>query len=209
VSRILLAEDHEITRRGVRDVLTGRIEPLEFGEASTTEEALALLAASSWDVLVADLNLPGRGGLDLVAEARRMAPRLGIVVLTAFSEEEFALRCFRLGADAFLAKSSGSAEILAAVRKVLSGGKYVTPELAERLASAVGGGHGARHDVLSRRELQVLQLVATGKSLKEIAAELHLSERTVATYRSRLTEKLGVTSSVELARYALRHHLVE
>jgi two-component system, NarL family, invasion response regulator UvrY len=209
VTRILLVDDHEIARRGIAQALPLDI-PTELGEAGTTEEALERLSAAPWDLVLLDLNLPGRGGLELLAEVRRGWPRTRILVVSAYAEEEFAVRCLRLGADGYVTKTAGAMEIHAAVRRVLGGGKYVTAALAERLAAAVGGQLGpASHDVLSTRELQVLRRVAVGRSLKEIAAELHLSERTVATYRARIGEKLGLSSSVEIARYAMQHGLVE
>ncbi len=210
MTRILIVDDHEIARRGLEQALTGRVPDATFGEATTTEEALQALGAERWDLALVDLNLPGRGGLELLEEVRRLWPQVRVLVVSASAEEEFALRCLRLGAGGYVTKTSGSAEILAAVRRVLAGGKYVTPALAERLASALGGQQpGPSHEVLSGRELQVLRLVAVGRSLKEIAAELHLSERTVATYRARITEKLGLSGAVEIARYALHHKLVE
>lgn len=210
MTRLLVVDDHEIARRGIAGALEGKLEALEFGEAATFEQAMAKLGEGAWDLALVDLNLPGRGGLELVEEIRRLWPKLRVLVVSAYSEEEFAVRCLRIGADGYVTKTSGSAEILAAVRRVLSGGKYVTPALAERLAAAVGGGLGeAPHEVLSARELQVLRLVALGRSLKEVAAELHLSERTVATYRARIAEKLGLSSAVEIARYAFQHKLVD
>lgn len=209
MTRILLVDDHEIARRGIAQALSGEVDA-ELGEAATTEEALARLSGAPWDLVLLDLNLPGRGGLDLLAELRRLWPRTRVLVLSAYAEEEFAVRCLRLGADGYVTKTAGAKEIQAAVRRVLAGGKYVTPALAERLAAAVGGQLGpASHDVLSARELQVLRLVAVGRSLKEIAGELHLSERTIATYRARIGEKLNLGSNVEIARYALQHGLVE
>lgn len=208
--RILLVDDHEIARRGIENVLASALPDARYGEAAGCAEALARLRDERWDLVLLDLNLPGRGGLDLLAEIRRSWPRVLIVVVSAYSEEEFALRCLRLGAQGYVMKTSGSKELLTAVRKVLGGGKYVTAVLAERLAAAaVGDLAHASHELLSSRELQVLRLVAVGRTLKEIADELCLSERTIATYRARLAAKLGVGSSVEIARYALQHKLVD
>lgn len=210
MTAILIVDDHEIARRGIEQALAGRIPEVRFGEAATPEEATGLLAAGGWDLVMLDLNLSGRGGLEVLTELRRLWPKLPVLVVSAYAEEEFALRCLRLGADGYVTKTSGSAELLAAARRVLSGGKYVTPTLAERLASAVAGDVPQRaHEVLSARELQVLKLVAVGRTLKEVAAELHVSERTAATYRARIAEKLGLSSAVDIARYALRHGLVE
>lgn len=210
MTRMLVVDDHEVVRRGTRQVLAEGFPGAAFGEAATAPEALALLAAERWDLLVLDINLPGRSGLEVLEDVRRLWPRLPVLVLSAYPEEEFAVRCLRLGASGYLTKSSAADELVAAVRKALEGGKYVTAALAERLASVLGGGvRGEPHEALSGRELQVVRLVATGRSMKEIAAELHLSEKTIATYRARIAEKLGVSTNVELTRYALQHKLVE
>jgi DNA-binding NarL/FixJ family response regulator len=210
MTRILLVDDHEIARRGIENVLAGALPQSTYGEAADYAEALSRLTEERWDLVLLDLNLPGRGGLDLLAEVRRLWPRLLVIVVSAYAEEEFALRCLRLGAQGYVMKTSGSKELVAAVRKVLGGGRYVTGVLAERLAAAAGGDLAqASHELLSNRELQVLRLVAVGRSLKEIADELCLSERTIATYRARLATKLGLTSNVEIARYAMQHNLVD
>jgi DNA-binding NarL/FixJ family response regulator len=208
--RVLCVDAYQIVRDGLRHVLTEAIPGLVFAEAATPQEAGVLLAGAGWDALVLDVNLPGRGGLDLLAEAKRRWPAMGLLVLSAYPEEEFGMRCLQLGADGYVEKSSRSAEIVAAVQKVLGGGKYVTPVLAEQLAGAARRSIGAApHQLLSARELQVLKLVAAGKTLKEISGELALGERTIATYRARLREKLGVGTNVEITRYALRHDLVD
>jgi DNA-binding NarL/FixJ family response regulator len=210
VSRILLVEDHEIMRRGVRDLLADALADATFGEAGDVAEAEAQLARQRWDLVVLDINLPGRSGLELLQSVRGEHPTVAFLVLTAYPEEELAVRCLRLGAAGYVTKSSAAAELVSAARKVLEGGRYVTASLAEQLASYVGGeSAGAPHDQLSPRELQVLKLLATGKTFREIGAELHLSEKTVATYRARLGEKLGISRAAELVRYALRHGLVE
>jgi len=157
-----------------------------------------------------DINIPGRSGLEVLSDARRLYPRLPVLVLSAYPEEEFAVRCLRLGAAGYLTKNSASDELVAASRKALEGGKYVTAALAERLAAVLGGEvRSEPHETLSGRELQVLRLVASGLTLKEIAGQLHLSEKTIATYRARISAKLGVSTGVELTRYALQHKLVD
>jgi len=210
VTRILLVDDHEVVRRGVRLVVAEGFPAAEFGEARTASEALALLAAERWDLLVLDITLPGRSGLDVLEDVRRQWPRLPVLVLSAYPEEEFAVRCLRLGAAGYLTKGSAADELVAACRKALEGGKYVTAALAERLAAVLGGTvRGQPHDALSGRELQVIRLVASGRTMREIAAELRLSEKTIATYRARIAQKLGVSTNVDLTRYALQHKLVE
>jgi two-component system invasion response regulator UvrY len=210
VTRVLLVDDHEIARRGIENVLAAALPEATFGEAERYAEALSRLREGRWDLVLLDLNLPGRGGLEILAEVRRLWPRLFVIVVSAYSEEEFALRCLRLGAQGYVMKTAGSKELVAAVRKVLGGGKYVTALLAERLAAAAGGDLSQPpHELLSNREIQVLRLVALGRTLKEVADELSLSERTIATYRGRLAKKLGLSSNVEIARYAMQHKLVD
>ncbi len=210
MTRILIVDDHAVVRRGTREVLAEDFPGAAFGEASDTAAALSRLEAEEWHLLLLDINLPGRSGLDVLDEVRRRWPRLPVLVVSAYPEEEFAVRCIRLGAAGYLTKSSASDELVAAARKALGGGRYVTASLAERLAALLGGDLAqAPHEMLSARELQVLRLVATGRTLKEIAAELHLSEKTIATYRARIAEKLGVSTNVELTRYAMQHRLVD
>lgn len=210
MTRLLVVDDHEVVRRGTRQVLAEGFPGATFGEAATAAEALARLEEERWDLLVLDINLPGRSGLEVLEDVRRQWPKLPVLVLSAYPEEEFAVRCLRLGAAGYLTKNSAADELVAASRKALEGGKYVTAALAERLATVLGGGlRGQPHEALSGRELQVVRLVASGKTMKEIAAELNLSEKTIATYRARIADKLGVSTNVELTRYALQHKLVD
>lgn len=210
MSQILLVEDHEIMRQGTRHLLAQSLPDATFGEAANATEAEAQLARQAWDLVVLDLNLPGKGGLEFLQEVRAHHPEVTFLVLTAYPEEELAVRCLRLGAAGYVTKSSAASELVAAARKVLEGGRYVTASLAEQLADYVGGeASDAPHDLLSPRELQVLKLLAKGQTFKEIGVELHLSEKTVATYRARLSEKLGISRAAELVRYALKHGLVE
>jgi two-component system invasion response regulator UvrY len=210
VTAILLVDDHAVVRAGTRLVLSEGFPGAAFGEAGTTAEGLAALERGGWDLVLLDLSMPGRGGLDLLEEARRRWPKLPALVLSAHPEEEFAVRCLKLGASGYVTKAAGAAELVAACRTALDGRKYVTPALAERLASLLGGAEPRpAHEALSQRELEVLRMVASGKSLKEIAAELALSEKTISTYRQRISGKLGISTNVELTRYALQHRLVE
>ncbi len=210
MTKVLIADDHGIVRHGLRDILAREFGPVRIGEAQDSRETVELLGRQEWDLLLLDINMPGRGGLDVLAEARRLRPQTPVLVLSAYPEAEFALRAFQLGAAGYLNKQSAADELIGAVKKVLAGGKYVTAALAEQLAAHLGGAlPAAPHEALSHRELQVLRLVAAGKTLKEIAAELALSEKTVGTYRARLSAKLRLATNVELARYALRHQLIE
>jgi DNA-binding NarL/FixJ family response regulator len=208
--RILIVDDHDVVRRGLRQVLTQAFPGAELVDAGTSEAALAALSMGGWDLVLLDINIPGRSGLELLEDARRRWPALPVLVVSAYPEEEFAIRCMRLGAAGYLTKTSAADELVTAARKALGGGKYVTARLAERLVQVLGGdARAAPHEALSSRELQVLRLVAAGRTGKEIASELHLSEKTIATYRARIGEKLGISTGVELTRYALQHKLVE
>lgn len=208
--RVLIVDDHEIVRRGLKQTLAESFAGTAFGEAASTPDALALLQRTSWDVAIIDVNIPGSGGLWLLEEARRLYPKLRVLVVTAYPEEEFGVRCLRLGAAGFLTKESAADELVVAIKKILGGGRYITASLAEHLASVMDGSARATpHEALSTRELQVLRLVAVGRSQKEIASELRVSEKTVGTYRERIAEKLGVSTNVELTRYALQHKLVD
>jgi two-component system, NarL family, invasion response regulator UvrY len=210
MTRILIVDDHEIVRRGLKQVLAEAFPRAHLEDAATCEAATAALSKGGWDLLLLDINIPGRSGLELLEDSRRLWPALPVLIVSAYPEEEFAIRCIRLGAAGYLTKTSASTELVAAARKALAGGKYVTARLAERLMDVLGGEtNPAPHEALSSRELQVLRLVASGRTGKEIASELHLSEKTIATYRARISEKLGVSTNVELTRYALRHKLVD
>ncbi len=208
--KILLVDDHEIVRRGVKQLLAEAYPKAVFGEAGRVPEARALLVQKVWSLVLLDINLPGGSGLDLLREAKKLHPNTAVLMLSSYPEEEFAMRAFKLGAAGYLTKASVADEMLVAVRKVLAGGKYVSAELAEKLAAALGQpALQTPHESLSPRELEVLRLVATGKTIKEIAAGFSLSEKTIATYRARIAEKLGLSTNVALARYALQHRLVE
>jgi len=208
--RILVVDDHEVVRRGLRQVLAAAFPDAELVDADTSEAAVAALSKGPWDLALLDMNLPGRSGLELLEEAKRLWPAMPVLVVSAYPEEELAIRCLRLGAAGYVTKNSASDELVAAARKAMSGGKYVTARLAERLVQVLGGEvQQLPHEALSSRELQVLRLVATGKTGKEIALELHLSEKTIATYRARISAKLGVSTNVDITRYALKHKLVD
>jgi DNA-binding NarL/FixJ family response regulator len=210
VTRILIVDDHPIALGGIRATLGAAVPGGVFGEANTVPAALTALQRERWDLLLLDLGLPPPGGLELLKDVHHRLPDLKVLVVSAFAEEEFAVVCMRNGAAGYVAKTSGAAELRAAVLKILSGGRYVSASLAELLADQLAKPESeATIDALSTRELQVLKAVASGQSGKEIAAALGVSERTVGTYRTRITEKLGLRSAVEIARYAMRHRLID
>ena len=210
MTRILIADDHELLRRGLKGILTEAFPQLVTGEASDAQQTLAAMEKERWDIVLVDINMPGRSGLEALQDLKRLHPRVPVVILSAFPEKDYAIRAFKLGASGYVSKQSASTELLAAIRKALTGGRYVTPALAEALAALLAGETpSALHEQLSNRELQVLRRVAAGKTLKEIAGELSLSEKTIGTYRARISQKLRLSTNVELARYAMQYKLVE
>lgn len=210
MTSLLIVDDHEIVRGGLIHFLREDFPRAVFGEAGSLAQARACLARQSWALVLLDINLPDGSGLDLIAEFHAAAPRTPVLVLSSYPEVEFAIRAFKLGAAGYLTKGSLVAEIVTAINRILGGGKYVTASLAELLASELGNpAPAALHEALSPRELEVLRLLASGRTIKESAAILALSEKTVKTYRARLGEKLGKTSNVDLARYAFQHKLVD
>ena len=210
MTSILIADDHELLRRGLKQILAEAFPDMVVGEATDARQTLQAAAKRAWDMVLLDINMPGRSGIEVLQDLKKLYPRVPVVVLTAFPERDYAVRAFKLGAAGYVSKQSASTELIAAVRKALAGGRYITPSLAEALAATVAGETSAvPHEMLSNRELQVLRQVALGKPLKQIAAELSLSEKTVGTYRVRISRKLGLATNVDLARYATRHKLID
>lgn len=210
MTRVLIADDHEVVRRGLKQILVDEFDDLKLCEATTSQQAMIFVVKQAFDLVLLDINMPGRSGLDVLQEIMRLRPRTPVLILSVSPEEDYALRCLKLGAAGYLSKRSAADELLAAVKKVMGGGKYVTTSLAEKLACTLSGGQSeAPHEALSNRELQVLRLIAAGKTIKEVASELSLSEKTVATYRARVAEKMGLVTNVEMARYAMHHHLTD
>jgi DNA-binding NarL/FixJ family response regulator len=208
--KILIADDHQIIRRGLKDILADEFDLLRVGEACDGPETLEAARKQAWDIVLLDIKMPGRSGLEVLEELKKLHPKMPVVMISAFPEEDYALRAFKLGASGYVSKEGASDELLAAIRKALAGGRYVTPALAEKLAATLAGEAPlAPHESLSNRELEVLRLIAAGKTLKEVAVELSLSEKTIGTYRLRLAKKIGLSTNVELARYAMQHKLVD
>lgn len=207
--RIAIVDDHQIVRAGFREMLADELG-FEFPfEAASGEEALQGLRQHATDVLLLDLSLPGQSGVDVLRAARQRYDKLRILVLSGFPEDRYALAMIRNGADGYLCKDCTREELVNAIRTVAQGRRYLSPRTAELLAQELtGGGASAPHEKLSDRELQVFLRLARGESVSDIAAILHLSVKTVSTYRSRLLEKLNVSSNAELATYALRHGLI-
>jgi two-component system invasion response regulator UvrY len=209
VVRILIADDHAIYREGLKKILEAA-GLVVAAQAATGEEALQAAMQSHPDVAVLDLSMPGRGGLETVQELKRRERRIRVLVLTMHAEDNFAVRCLREGADGYLTKDATPEQVVAAVRKIHSGGKYVSSSLAERLAASLDVNFlRPPHEKLSHREFQVISLIGAGKTAAEIAAELHLSVKTVSTYRARILEKMDMKSTVEIIRYVVLHGLGE
>ena len=208
--RILIVDDHSVVRRGLISILREHLPEVEFGEAGNSREGFAAVLADRWNLVVVDVSMPGRNGLDLIRDIKREHPELPVLVVSAHAEKDYAVRALKLGAAGYVSKQSAADVLVTAVHHVLSGGRYVSPALAEMMAGLLaGGGPETSHECLSNRELQVLKMIASGKTVKEISADLALSEKTVATYRARISEKMGLPTNVDLARYAMRHGLVE
>lgn len=207
----LIVEDHPIVRRGLKDILADEYPLAVFGEAGDSPAAIQALGRRKWDVVLLDISIPGRGGLDVLSDVQRLCHGAKVLVVSVYPEDEFALRAFRLGADGYLSKNQASEELAEAVRTILSGRKYVTAPMAQRLANTLNGSKGtsAPHEALSAREMQVLAMIAAGKSVKKVAAELALSEKTIGTYRARIAAKTGLSTNVELTRYAFQHGLAQ
>ena len=207
---ILITDDHAVVRRGLREILAESFHDASFSEAGNADEALRLLGRQAATLLILDINMPGRSGLDLLKDVKGLYPRLPVIVLSVQPEDQYALRCLRAGAAAYINKDSAPEELAHAARKVLAGGRYVGAGLAEKLVTILDDPAGKpRHDCLSDRELEVMLMIASGVSLTEIGNRLHVSAKTVSTYRARLMDKMQMQSNAELTRYAVAHSLIE
>lgn len=205
--RVLVVDDHPIVRKGTKAILEDELGAV-VDEAGDGDAALVALE-QPYDAVVLDLSMPGRSGIDLLAEIKHRHPKLPVLIMSLHGEEQFAVRALRAGASGYLTKTAAPENLSAAVGKILRGGRYITETLAERLAADVGGeAVAAPHDRLSDREFEVLRGLASGKSVSEIADTMHLSVKTVSTYRARLLQKLGMTTNAEVTRYAIENGLV-
>lgn len=208
--RVFIADDHAVVRRGVRQILEDAPDMIAAGEASSGREVLQAARQQEYDVLVLDIAMPDINGLEVLKQLRPLKPDLRVLMLSIYPEKQYAMRTFKAGADGYLTKESAPDELIAAIRKVAQGGKYVTQALAETLAAALGNELGKEpHETLSTREYQVLRLLADGKTVSDIATELSLSVKTISTYRARVLEKLDLKNTAEIIRYAFEHKLTE
>ncbi|MGE4241188.1 response regulator [Ramlibacter sp.] len=208
--RVVLADDHAIVREGLKRIV-GEVRDFEVvGEAADGTQALERVRELAFDVLVLDLSMPGRSGMELIRLVKAEKPKLRILVLSMHEETQYAVRAIKSGASGYLTKESAPAQLEQAIRKVAAGGAYISAEVAEQLAlGAMPGGDAAPHEVLSDREFQVLRMLAAGTSVTEAAAQLHLSVKTVSTHKANLMHKLGIGNQAELIKYAMKHGLGE
>jgi two-component system invasion response regulator UvrY len=207
--RVILCDDHAVVRRGIRDTLSEAVDIQVVAEAGSYSEVREALRVHPCEVLVLDLNLPGRGGLEVLSTLREASSPVKVLIVSMFPEDQYALRCLRAGAQGYLNKAGDPTELVTAVRAVMQGRKYVTPEVAQMLVEGLSSPSSeALHVSLSERELQTLVKIASGKRLSDIAEELMLSPKTVSVYRSRVLEKLKLSNNAELTVYAIRNQLV-
>ena len=208
--RILIVDDHTVVRRGLKEILVEEFPHAEFGEAEDGPQTLRLIMKQKWDVVVLDITLPGMSGLDVLKNIKNVCPNLPILILSMHPEDQYALRALKAGASGYLTKETASEELVKAVKKVRTGGKYISDSLGEALAFRVADGHeGPLHDKLSDREHQVMLMVASGKTVSGIAEELSLSKQAISTYRSRILAKMKMKTNADLMRYAMENKLVD
>lgn len=207
---ILIADDHAVVREGLKQIISERPDMKVTAEASSSYEVLELIDKNSFDVVVLDIAMPGRGGLEVLREIKHRRPRLPVLILSMYPEEQYAVRVLKAGASGYMTKESAPHELINAISLVSKGKKYISPSLAERLALDLGiSTDKPLHDSLSDREFQVMCMIASGKTLKEIAEQLSLSIKTISTYRSRILQKMNMKSNAELTHYAIKNHLVD
>jgi two-component system, NarL family, invasion response regulator UvrY len=208
--RILIADDHAVFRRGLRETLAEAFSQATYGEAKTAEETVDCVRRQDWDVVILDISMPGKSGLDILDDVKRLRPRTPVLLLTMHPEQQYARRALKAGAAGYLTKDSVPDELKVAIKRIVAGGRYVSATLAEKLAVDLRKGADIPlHELLSDREFQVLRMLASGKTVKEMAEELSLSVKTVSTYRGRILEKTGMKTNADLIRYALESQLVD
>ena len=208
--KVLIADDHAVVRQGLTQILADMPELTVAGECSTGEETLQKLRSEEWDLVVMDISMPGRNGLELLRSVKENHPDLPVLVLSMHPEDQYAVRMHKAGASGYLTKESAPEELVKAIRKIIGGGRYVSPSLAELLASQIDSGLARpTHESLSDREFQVIRMLAEGRTVKEIADELVLSVKTISTYRARALEKLDLRTNAQLIHYAFHNGLVE
>jgi DNA-binding NarL/FixJ family response regulator len=209
--KVLIVDDHAVVRKGLQQILTDHYGEPELGEAKNAPDAIEIIRREEWDAVILDISMPGRSGLDALKEIKKDRPGLPVLVLSIYPEDQFAMRVLKAGASGYMTKETAPEELVIALDKVVAGGRYVSPGLAELLAEDLQRETGAlpAHKRLSDREYEVFRRQATGLTVSEIVEELRLSVKTISTYRSRILEKTDMHSNAELTRYAIKHGLVE
>ncbi len=210
MTKVLIVDDHAVVREGLKQILAETPEMVVASEARTGEEALEKVASEHYDIVVLDISLPDMSGLEVLKQIKDLHPQLGVLVLTIHPEEQYAVRVLQAGASGYMTKETAPDELVAAIRKIAQGGKYVSSTLAEKLAFDLGpDAKAAPHAALSDRELRVLHLMASGKTITAISKELCISRKTVSTYRRRILDKMRMETTAELIRYAIENELIE
>jgi two-component system invasion response regulator UvrY len=208
--KILIADDHAIVREGLKQIVAEESDMKVTGEAANASELFELLDKDSWEIVVLDINMPGKSGLEALKEMKTRNIKVPVLILSMFSEDQYGLRAIKAGAAGYLKKVSAPTELVSAIRKIVDGGKYISPTLAEKLADSVDvNNKKALHQNLSDREYQIMCFISLGKSAEEIAEELAISIHTVYSYRNRILEKMHLKSNVELTQYAIQNKLIE
>ena len=206
--RVIAVDDHPVVRRGLEQIIAAERDMQVVGDAESAREAINIIRQTACDVVVLDITLPNGSGLDVLSQLKSERPALPVLIMSIHDEKQYALRVLKAGASGYLMKNSIPEELIKAIRKITSGGKYISPSIAERLASEFASPGKSPHENLSDREFQILCLIASGKSLKEIGEALCISGKTVSSYRARILEKMNMSTNADLTRYALEHDLV-
>lgn len=206
--KVLIADDHAVVRHGLKQILSDAYKTFVFGEARNAQETLNLVREQNWDIAVLDISMPGRSGLEALKELKKMRPNLPVLILTTHSEEQYAIRVLKAGAAGYMNKESAPEHLIEAIRKVTKGGKYISSAVADILAANINiDAEKPPHENLSDREYQVLCLIASGKTVGEIADELSLSVKTISTYRARVLEKMGMKTNAQMTHYFISNNL--
>ena len=207
--RIIIVDDHPIVRRGLKQILHEKPDMKVVGEAENAQEAFKIIRTIDCDAVVLDISLPGASGVEILKQLKHEYEKLPVLILSVHPEEQYAVRVMKAGASGYLTKESAPDELVRAIRKIISGGKYVSSSLAERLITDIDASGKPRHEKLSDREFEIMRMIAQGKPIKTIGEELYLSEKTVSTYRTRLLEKMNMHTNAEIISYALKNKLIE
>jgi DNA-binding NarL/FixJ family response regulator len=207
--KVIIVDDHPVVRRGLKQILQEEPDVKVVGEAESAQEALKIIRAIDCDAVVLDISLPGASGVEILKQLKHEYQKLPVLILSVHPEEQYAVRVMKAGASGYLTKESAPEQLVKAIRKIISGGKYISSSLAERLFTDIDASGKPRHEKLSDREFEIMRMIASGKAIKTIAEELYLSEKTVSTYRTRLLEKMGMTTNAEIISYALKNKLID